>query len=89
MSASLAGIAGLAVAKPGADPDSDLAWIAGASLCHGASRCQVTASRAVVVREDPLAHGEGCRCSPGNLMDPPFAPTPLEFDPGWRDSDPR
>ena len=81
MSASPLGIGDLAIAQPGANPDADLAQVARGVLVQGASRCKVIASNRVVVRDDAMAHGDGCRCAPGNLMDPPFAPTPAEFRP--------
>lgn len=79
MSASVE--SGLAVAQPDADPDVDLARVAREVLDHGAARCEVIDTVRVVVRDDPMAHADDCRCAPGNLMDPPFAPTPAEFRP--------
>jgi predicted metal-binding protein len=75
---------GLAIAQPGADVDADLGRIAEGVLEHRAARSCVISSGNIAVREDPQAHGQGCRCAPGNLMDPPFAPSPLEFRP-WLD----
>lgn len=72
---------GLAVAQPGADPQADLVRVAQGVLARGAARSLVVASEEIVLRDDPLAHGTGCDCAPGNLMDPPFAPTPREFRP--------
>lgn len=73
--------AGLAVAQPGADPGSDLARIAADVLERSAARALVISSDQVVVREDPDAHDKECACGAGNLMDPPFAPSPDEFRP--------
>ena len=70
---------GLAVALPGADPKTDLPRIAADSLHHSAARCVIATADRIVVREDALAHGPTCACAPGNLMDPPFAPSPAEF----------
>ena len=78
------GIVGLAVAQPGADPGTDLPRIAQGALVHHAARALVVDSADIVVRDDPQAHGDGCVCAPGNLMDPPFAPSPGEFRP-WLD----
>ena len=75
---------GLAIAQPSADVDADLDRIAQGVLAHRAARSRVISSADIVVREDPQAHGQDCRCAPGNLMDPPFAPSPREYRP-WLD----
>lgn len=74
----------LAIAQLGADVDADLGRIAEGALEHRAARCRVISSDNIAVREDPQAHGQDCRCAPGNLMDPPFAPSPRESRP-WLD----
>lgn len=81
MSSSLEHLGGLAVAQPGADPSADLEHVAAGVLQHGASRSRIIEAQAIVVRDDPQAHGPSCVCEPGNLMDPPFAPSPAEFRP--------
>ena len=75
------GLAELAMAQPDADPQTDLPRVAEGATRHGASRAQVVSSDHVVVRDDAMAHASDCHCAPGNLMDPPFAPSPAEFRP--------
>lgn len=74
----------LAVADPNADVEADVARFAALGLERGASRTAILDASAVAL--DPgapaNAHLEGCSCSTPNLMSPPLAPQPSEFE-GW------
>lgn len=75
-----AGGLNLAISDPHADVAADAVRFAEQGLEHGAVRTAVIEAGIVVMDPDASAnaHHGSCSC-PGNLMSPPFAPSPGEF----------